>query len=201
MAIKNYFINNKKLSLEILEQLPSYFKFKINNKFFEVSIEKYNPQQQFLNLLINNNPISIKYSKQHKQNKDKLLIFIINKCFQIYAEQIKNSSTIKEQIGLSNFENTQNTNDPFILKSPLAGRIVKIFIQEGDLIKQGQTLLIIESMKMENEFRAAFNGIIKNILISEGNLVQQNQVLINFKKDEGDKNDASKYSCKKKLQA
>ena len=198
MAIKDYLINNKKFSVEVLEQLPSYFKLKINDKFFEISIEKYVPQEQLLNIIINNQPIKIKYLTNKKQNHEDFLIFIINQCTQVYIEQLKSSSESQKTRSSSAFENCKSVNDSTTLRSPLAGRITKVLVQEGDCINPEQTLLIIESMKMENEIRATFDGIIKNILISEGNLVQQNQELINFQK-KGDINDSPKHTNKKKF--
>jgi len=197
MAIKEFLINGKPVAVEILEQHPAYFKFKINEKAFEVSLEAYGSEEhgaskQILNLVINNHPIKIKYSKQqiqspafNKENNDeKLLIYIINHCTQVLVEPvtpkpIKNLK-IHDHEDAQNVGTIQNTIDKLVLKSPLAGRIVKILVNPGDLVSKNQLLVIIESMKMENEIRATFPGFIKNISISEGNLVQQNQVLITF---------------------
>ncbi len=173
MAIKNYLINKKNFSIEILEQLPSYFKFNINDKIFEVSLEKYDPEQHLLSILINSRPVKIKYSD---------LIFIINSCTKVHVEQVGEKPVIQEEACLYNHKT--KAWDESTLKSPLTGRVVKILVKLGDEIKPNQPLLLIESMKMENEIRAISGGIIKNILISEGNLVQQNQDLISFQKKE-----------------
>ncbi len=69
------------------------------------------------------------------------------------------------------------------LKSPLAGRIIKLFAHPGQHVKVGQPLVLIESMKMENEICASSAGFIKTIFIAEGNVVQQKQTLIEFEKE------------------
>ena len=66
------------------------------------------------------------------------------------------------------------------LRSPLAGRITKLMVGVGQEVRQGQQLLMIESMKMENELCALAHGYIKTILIQEGDVVQPHQVLIVF---------------------
>ncbi len=193
MAIKEFKINDKIVAVEILEQHPSYFKFKINDKVFEVSIEEHNPTKQILNFVINNHPVKIKYSKQqnigNQINNENLLIYIINHCAQIWVEPTAPKTNTHPKINSeSNLESSQifeqkqaqASGNESSLKSPLAGRVVKILVKPGDQVSKNQLLVIIESMKMENEIRATFPGFIKNISITEGNLVQQNQVLITF---------------------
>jgi biotin carboxyl carrier protein len=74
---------------------------------------------------------------------------------------------------------TQNNCEP-ILKSPLAGRVSNVLVQVGDQVKAGQPLLVIESMKMENEIAAPFDAFIKTVFIAQGNVVQTDQSLIEF---------------------
>lgn len=68
--------------------------------------------------------------------------------------------------------------DALVIKSPLAGRVMRILVTEGQIIACGLPLLTIESMKMENELCASSAGYIKTILIREGDVVQQKQVVI-----------------------
>jgi biotin carboxyl carrier protein len=67
------------------------------------------------------------------------------------------------------------------LLSPLSGRVITVHVQQDDEIVQGQQLVTIESMKMENVICAVSNGFVKNLLIAPGDLVKQNQKLITFK--------------------
>lgn len=84
-----------------------------------------------------------------------------------------------------------------VLKSPLAGRVSKIFAQPSDHVKKGQPLFLIESMKMENEICASQSAFIKTIFIAEGNVVQQNQILVDFE-GEGESNAATKNAYEQK---
>jgi len=62
--------------------------------------------------------------------------------------------------------------------APLPGNIFKLNVKEGDEVKKGDTLLIMEAMKMENNILSEQDGIVKNIKIHEGDSVLQNDVLI-----------------------
>ncbi len=64
------------------------------------------------------------------------------------------------------------------IKAPLPGTILKINVSIGDQVKTGQTLLIMEAMKMENQVLAEKDGEIKAIKINEGEAVLQDDVLI-----------------------
>lgn len=54
------------------------------------------------------------------------------------------------------------------LKTQMPGVVVKVMVTEGQVVKEGEALLILEAMKMENEMKSPKNGIIKKIYIKEG---------------------------------
>ncbi|MDA3866950.1 MAG: ATP-grasp domain-containing protein [Salinivirgaceae bacterium] len=66
------------------------------------------------------------------------------------------------------------------LVSPMFGKILKIATFSGAHVKAGDTLLIIESMKMENHLQATGYGKVKTIFINEGEQISDNQLLIKF---------------------
>jgi len=66
------------------------------------------------------------------------------------------------------------------LCSPLAGRITTILVQPGRTVEKNEPLLIVESMKMENEIRSPAQAFVKTIPIKENDLVQSGQVLMTF---------------------
>ena len=55
-----------------------------------------------------------------------------------------------------------------ILKTQMPGKVVKVLVQEGDVVKAGDPLLILEAMKMENEFKSSGSGIVRKIYVQEG---------------------------------
>lgn len=66
------------------------------------------------------------------------------------------------------------------LLSPMAGKIVQIEVEVGQEVEEGQTLLIVEAMKMENEIRAVAATKIKAIRVAPNDTVDPGQILIEF---------------------
>lgn len=66
------------------------------------------------------------------------------------------------------------------LKSPMAGKIVLVPVVEGQEVKAGETLIIIEAMKMENEIRAEADTVIKSVLVGPGDIVDSGAKLLEF---------------------
>lgn len=64
------------------------------------------------------------------------------------------------------------------IKSPMPGLIVAISVEEGQEVKQGQTIVILESMKMQNELKAPRDGTVQRISVTAGQSVEQNKLLI-----------------------
>ena len=64
--------------------------------------------------------------------------------------------------------------------APLSGNIWKILVKPNQSLNEGDTLLILEAMKMETEIKAARSGIVTNINIKEGDSVTVGQVLLSL---------------------
>ena len=91
--------------------------------------------------------------------------------------------TIEPPFGLLE-ENKQQLSGKQLLVSPLAGRVISLLVEVGQRVQKGQPLIIVESMKMENELCASYNAIIKTLFILPGDLVQPKQELIMFDLEE-----------------
>ncbi len=65
-----------------------------------------------------------------------------------------------------------------VVKAMLPGNITKILVSEGDAVRAGDTLLILEAMKMENEIVAPSSGKVKEIKVQEGQRVETGDVLV-----------------------
>lgn len=59
-----------------------------------------------------------------------------------------------------------------LVKSPMPGRVVKVLVQEGDAVRAGQPLVVVEAMKMENELGAERDGVVKKIFVAPGATVE-----------------------------
>lgn len=68
-----------------------------------------------------------------------------------------------------------------VVVAPLQGNIVDIKVKVGDQVKKGQTVAIIEAMKLENEVSSPFDGEVVSISVSKGNTVASKDVLLTLK--------------------
>jgi len=183
MAIKKFFINNQQHKLQFIKQ--NYVE--INGK--KVEILKYFEHIDKIIIKINNKLYKATI-KQLSQYEFSIYIYNFNKSFIINT---KKNFQINPAILDNNNQLFQEK-----LTSPISGRILKINFKENDFIKKNQTILTIESMKMENEIKAHTDCFIKKIQICESDLVKSNQVLMIFsKKGDMESGTESKHESKK----
>lgn len=68
-----------------------------------------------------------------------------------------------------------------VVRAPIAGEIIYIKVGVGSVVKKGDTLLLLEAMKMENEILANIDGIVADVKVSKGTKVSYNEILVIFK--------------------
>ena len=61
---------------------------------------------------------------------------------------------------------------PMVITAPMAGRIVSLKVEAGSAAEKGQSLVVLEAMKMENEIASPRRGIVKEVYVQEGTLVK-----------------------------
>ena len=67
--------------------------------------------------------------------------------------------------------------------SPMPGKILKVLVKDGDLVKKGDALIIMEAMKMEHTLKASKDGVVKKVKYSEGDLVEGQIELVELDAD------------------
>lgn len=65
-----------------------------------------------------------------------------------------------------------------VLVAPMPGKVVHVAVSEGQPVKAGDGLVVIEAMKMENEFRASASGTVKEIKVRAGQTVNAGDILV-----------------------
>ncbi|HRN51178.1 MAG TPA: biotin/lipoyl-binding protein [Anaerolineales bacterium] len=66
----------------------------------------------------------------------------------------------------------------FVLKAPMPGLVVKVSVNEGDDVKKGDVLVILESMKMQNELKSPRDGKVTRIQVKAGDSVEQRTSMV-----------------------
>ena len=62
--------------------------------------------------------------------------------------------------------------------APMAGTVLRILVKEGQRVKTGENLIVLEAMKMENEIVADEDGVVRRILVKENDSVESDQALL-----------------------
>ncbi|MDQ1267290.1 MAG: hypothetical protein QG635_2444 [Bacteroidota bacterium] len=161
----------------------------INNK--ELSVH-YDPQDKN-KVYINGNPYKIELIKSFG---NKVFSFSVNN--HIKQIEIESNSHGLNRLAMDGMsfdinitDDTKKLLNKFIrqsssthgssastIKAPMPGMVVKILVQISDTVKKGDSLLIVEAMKMENSLKANASGTIKAIHVKEGQAVEKEQLLI-----------------------
>jgi biotin carboxyl carrier protein len=111
-----------------------------------------------------------------KKNDDVELIQINNTNIDLSIR-----TTLQEKAYQLLSASKSNSEQLTIIKSPMPGLVLKILKKAGDNITKGETVMILEAMKMENEIKSSNDGIISEILVSEGKPVEKYISLFSLK--------------------
>jgi biotin carboxyl carrier protein len=94
-----------------------------------------------------------------------------------YIVQVKDEyDALLHRLGLDKMLTTELRD----VKAPMPGLVLKLLVIAGDTVVKGDSLIILEAMKMENILKASSDGVGKNIPVKEGDKVEKNQLLISF---------------------
>ena len=66
------------------------------------------------------------------------------------------------------------------VKAPMPGKVLQVLVQPGASVEEGQPLLVLEAMKMENMINAVASGVVSEVPISEGQAVEKGALLVGF---------------------
>jgi biotin carboxyl carrier protein len=75
---------------------------------------------------------------------------------------------------------------PRAVRAPMPGLIVRVAVEPGDHVKAGQSVVIIEAMKMENDLKAESAGIVASVAATPGQAVEKGATLVEFKAEAPD---------------
>ena len=100
--------------------------------------------------------------------------YIVNTFIRSFTAEIIDAET-KYRRSRKSGNNAEGDNN---ISSPMPGKVVKIPVSKEDKVISGQTLIVVEAMKMQSEFKATANRTVRDILVKEGDIVDAHQVMI-----------------------
>jgi biotin carboxyl carrier protein len=146
----SFLVNGESVNLDLQKIHQGYFHIIHNNKSFTAELVKTDTATKTLHVKINGT---------------------------IYPVQLKDRFDILlEQMGMNAGASSKVNN----VKAPMPGLIIDLKVKEGDAVKKGDVLLILEAMKMENIIKSPGDGTVKTVRARKGDSVEKNQVLIEF---------------------
>ena len=135
------------------------FKFKIRGNTYDVEIKDF--EDNIAQIEVNGTLYEVEVEqKETARSKTPKLV-------RSQVQTKRSDSKIKKSV----------SNRATSVKAPLPGNIFKILVKEGDEVKKGDNIMIMEAMKMENNVLAEKDGKVSSIKVKEGDSVLQNDVL------------------------
>jgi len=152
------------IPIEVVKQNGTY-KIDLPGRSFTVDAERPNPQS--LSLLVESKTYEIGLEKKG----DHYSVYFFSDTIELdlyEARKFKATEVTKRAV----------TTGPQKLNAPMPGKIVKVMVVTQQTVQEGQPLLIMEAMKMQNELKAPKSGSVKHIEVREGDTVSSQQTLV-----------------------
>lgn len=142
------------------------FKFKINGTDYSVDINEVEGQE--IKLDVNGTPYTVTVDKEIRQTKHTTIVNSRPAPRVASAQgEVQRSAPAPTQAAAGNK-----------VSSPLPGTILDVFVNVGDQVKSGQTVVLLEAMKMENNIEADCDGTVKAVNVRKGDSVLEGDTLI-----------------------
>lgn len=163
--------NSKGFLIELPDRLPADrpFQVKVDNEIYMVA---WNAAQQTLFVGDQN---SSGYSQTYQVRHNNVTVFPDDPMRDVEVEYrspegISASIRAKTAIHIPGIKQAVQTaqSNGALIRSPMAGKVLKVLVQDGQAVSKGDVVCVIEAMKMENQISAAASGIVAELKIKEG---------------------------------
>lgn len=159
------FYKAKEYAVDIKQLAGSKFFLNMNGEEFEIDLV--HSEHSLFSLLMNNRTYEVDLASKNGNCS----IHINGEYYEISVVNEKKKAQIRQSANHI-IEGKQE------IKASMSGKIVKVLISANDKVSEGQGLIIVEAMKMENEIRAPKAGHILKVNVKEGETVENNTTLL-----------------------
>lgn len=118
-------------------------------------------------------------------NKKKYVVEIQGDNAKILSKAPFEENVDNDELDLPDFDFAEDEKNATLITAALPGTVLAVNVREGQSVRRGDTLLILESMKMENAITAPIDGIVGDVAVSVGSYVTKDQKLASVKTAEG----------------
>lgn len=158
-------IEGKEFLVEIIDDKH----VSVDGKVYEVDFESVSGQPVY-SLIVNGKS----YEGYVAQGEDNWQVLLRGRLFPITVED-EREKRLRSAAGSGVAETGE-----FHLRAPMPGLVVTIPVEEGQAVKKGQVMLILESMKMQNELKSPRDGTVGRVRVKPGETVEQKQTLLSI---------------------
>ncbi len=162
-------LGDKTVEVELLKKENNKVSVSIDNKIYDVDIVMV--ENGVYSIIIENKSFNVELIRGENSKK-----YTVNTMYNTLDIEIIDA----ESKYIKNRGKADIGDDTDRIFSPMPGKIVKIPVKRGDVVKEGETAIIVEAMKMQSEYKVKKDKIVKEILVKEGDTVEGNQILITF---------------------
>ena len=153
--------------VELLKIDGNLLSFKVNDLTYDADIVKV--ADGVYSIVINGKSYNIDlFQEENSKN------YIIKTFWQSFNVEVIDAETKylnNRGKGIEDFGET-------VISSPIPGKVVKILVKPGDLVHEDQTVIVVEAMKMQSEYKVKKDRLIVEVKVKEGDTVNANQPLI-----------------------
>lgn len=143
-------IDGKPFEADIIKFKKGKFHILRNHRYFTAEIVDVNPEEKTFSIKVNNHL----YKVSVKDKYDELL----------------------HEMGFDSGSAKKGGD----VKAPMPGLVLNVMVKVGQKIKQGDSLLVLEAMKMENILKANADGEVKKVIVKKGDKVEKSQVMLSL---------------------
>jgi biotin carboxyl carrier protein len=160
-------VNNRKAVIKELKRDGNLVTLAVDDEIYEVDIVKVRSQE--FSIINKGRSFNVEVVESDKSKH-----YHVNTLhFKFEVEVIDNESRYRQNRMQGGAVQSDNT-----IKSPMPGKVVRVFVKPGDHVEAGQPLIVLSAMKMESEFKAGSRGVVREVPVKEGDTVDNNQILV-----------------------
>mgnify|MGYP002637522292 CR=1 FL=1 len=150
--------------VKVEESGPGLYRVRVDGEEFEVDF--FSAQENIYSLIIDNHSYEVDIDEV---GRDQYSVLLKDDHFDVQIVDEKKKK-LAEKLGAKAGGRQE-------IKSPMAGNIWKLMKNQGDNVSEGEVLLILEAMKMENEIRSPIEGVVTSMSAVEGTAVSAGALL------------------------
>jgi biotin carboxyl carrier protein len=160
-------VGERTASVELLSKEGNKVQIAIDNKTYDVDIVMV--ENGVYSIIMDNKSYNVELTRNETGKS-----YMVNTLYNFFPVEIVDvQAKYMKSRKIDDVDESQSR-----IFSPMHGKVIKIPVKKGEKVTAGQTVIIVEAMKMQSEYKVKRDTVIKDILVKEGDNIEGNQTLI-----------------------